>query len=92
MNIALIMKLLDGLLATKPGSKGRKENFTRVALLGICSTILFHTSKIPELDKRLAVVEARLGLPRVTGQAVTGPGSVTPAASLTNFAAVFAHQ
>ena len=66
MNLALILKLLDGLFAEGPKSKGHARNLSRATLLGICATILFYVRPLPEkvsaLDVRLARVEARLGV------------------------------
>ena len=74
MNLALLVKLITQLAAfaeTKPGSKGRTKNLSMAALLGICSTILFYSAKIPgeitalradvhKFDTRLAVIEHEL--------------------------------
>lgn len=68
------------MLMAQLGEKGveKKRNLVVVVLLYVAYLVT-------GLDKRVAVIEARLG---VTHQAVTAPGPVTLDASPTNFASV----
>lgn len=84
MNLALLLKLVDSLLASKPGSKGRAKIFSQAALLAICSGILFYSAKIPDqlnaLNHRVERIEWQLHLastnavPGGADQLVTAPG------------------